>query len=401
MSRYRLTVGAAGCDVPGFTNTQVQCAIDRAAAAGGGEVELSAGVFAMADSMHLRSGVTVRGSGDATVLRKDPMRSARVTCYLGYGHHDIVVDQPDAFRLGDGVYIHDRAGGGFYATVGTLVRREGATWFTDRAHVHDYTPRNEAVVQTLFPLVSASDVAGACVEGLTVDGNPSENPVAINGCRGGGVYAIRSRNVIFRDLLVRDFSGDGISFQTCDDLEIARCRVERCTGGGVHPGSGSNRFHIHDCAVRDNGGCGLFYCLRVRDSLLEDCVFEGNGSHGVSIGSRDTGHVNRRLTIRNSGGAGVFLRRCSRADGAHDNLVAACTIEENCTKDGEAEVVVGGATEGTRLLGNAILRRQGKPAILVHPEVLTLELAGNTIHPPGADAILDRRGQEVSFEPQF
>ncbi|NLE66643.1 MAG: right-handed parallel beta-helix repeat-containing protein [Lentisphaerae bacterium] len=396
----RLTVGAPSCDVPGFTNVQVQCAIDRVASAGGGEVELAPGVYSLADSVHLRSGVTLRGAGEKTILRKNPVKTANVVCFLGFGHDDILVDNPDAFAMGDGVYIWDAAAWGFYATVGTLISRRGDTWFYDQRHSGDYTPRDRAVVQTLFSAVSARDVTGAAVEALAIDGNAAEN-LPLNGCRGGGVFAHRCREVAFRDLIIRDFHGEGISFQTCDDAEIGGCRIERCRGSGIHPGSGSNRFHIHHCTVRENTGCGLFYCLRVRDSVLEDCLFEANGQHGVSIGTRDTGHVNRRLTIRGNGGAGVYLRRCSRPDGPHNNLVEACAIEENCAADGEAEVVVQGATAGTRLIGNSIRRRPGKPGIVINPEIEELELSGNRIAPAGDGAIVDRRGQPADFEPTF
>jgi hypothetical protein len=305
------------------------------------------------------------------------------------------------FELGEGLYLHGERAGGFHASVGTLVRREGDTWFTDRPHASDYTVRDKAFARTLFPLVEATDVTDASAEGMALDGNAAANPVILNGCRGGGAYSIRSARVAFRKLLIRDCNTEGVSFQTCDDLEVADCRIERCAGNGLHPGSGSNRFHVHGCRVARCGACGLFYCLRVRDSVLEDCVFEDCGSHGLSIGSRDTGHVNRRLTIRGCGGAGVFIRRCSRADGAHNNLFESCTLEENCAAGGEAEVVVQGETVGTQVVSCSIRRREGKPGILVKPEVLSFHAEGNDISPPGADAVVDRRGESVDFEPAF
>ena len=53
----------------------------------------------------------------------------------------------------------------------------------------------------------------------------------------------------------------------------------------------------------------------------------------------------------------------------------------------EAEVIVQGATEGTRLIGNAIRRRSGKFGILIQPEILGLAMEGNTVSPGGAGAI--------------
>jgi hypothetical protein len=387
---YRLSVGNDRCEIKGLTNTHIQCAVDRVAMLGGGEVELSEGTFHMADSLHLRSGVLVKGQGERTVLRKSAMKSALVSTYLGFGHNDIVVDHPERFAAGEGILIADARASGFYQTQGTLVRREDDTWFYSESHAHDYNARNGGVVKTLYSVVSAIDVYDARLEGVSIDGNAAEND-ALNGCRGGGFFAHRANRTAVVDVAVRNFNGEGFSFQTCDDLELDRCLAEACTGNGFHPGSGSNRFRIHHCRATDCGVCGLFYCLRVRDSVLEDCVFERNGSHGVSVGGRDTDHVNRRLTIRGNGGAGFFFRPGDRSLAAHRNRVEGCRIENNCTRDGEAEIVLQGETDGVVLTGNTIVRRADRPGILVKPEMPAFEASGNSIEPGGADAVLDMR----------
>ena len=395
MQGFAISVGGAGATIRGLTGNQIQCAVDRAAFLGGGVVALTAGTFKMADSLHLRTGVTVRGQGAATILRKNPMKQARLISYLGYGHNDLEVDKPDGFEVGDGVIVGDDKSFGFYQTVSTLTGRDGDTWFTSRAHVHDYGARDNGFVKTLFPLVSAVDVNDAVVENLVLDGNPSRNET-MNGCRGSGFYAYRSNRIKVRDVLVRDYRGEGFGFQTCDDVELANCTALRCTGNGFHPGSGSNRFHIHDCTARECGVCGLFYCLRVRDSLLEQCVFENNGLHGVSIGERDVRHVNRNLVIRGNGGAGVFLRDCTRRLAAHGNVIEGCRLDGNCRKDGEAEIVLQGETDDIRVTGNRIHRRAGKPGILVKANMRVFEQQGNDIRPLGQDALVDLRKRKAS-----
>lgn len=396
MARYRLTVGDDASAIRGFTNTHIQCALDRVAWLGGGEVELSAGVFHLADAVHLRSGVTLRGQGATTVLRKNAMKSARLTCFHGYGHTDVCVDAPDTFTAGEGVYITDRSAFGFYANVATLIEREGDVWYIDRPHPHDYHGSHDGRVYTLFPLISAYDTARATVEALTLDGNKAENPVVLNGCRGGGVFALRCSQLTVRGLIVRDVNTEGISFQTCDDTEIDDCLVEDCTGNGLHPGSGSNRFHIHDCIARRNGASGLFYCLRVRESLLEDCLFEENGEHGVSTGARDTDNLNRGLTLRRNGGCGFYFREEEPANAPHRNLIAGCTFTENCRATGAAELLVQGAPADVVVTGNTLTRRPGVPALLLGPRVPAIALEDNAITPAGADAVVDQRGKPVN-----
>ncbi len=392
MQHYKITVGKESCDIRGFTNVHVQCAVDHAAMMGGGVVELSEGVFHMADSLHLRTAVTVRGQGAATILRKNAMRQASVNCFLGYGHYDISIDQPDALRLGDGVWITDDNACGFYTTVGTLVRREGDLWYTTRPHSHDYHSHTHGKVYTLYPVISAYDVDDAAIEHVTVDGNQAENPVTITGCRGGGFFALRCQRLGIKGLVVRDCNSEGIGFQTCDVVEVADCLVERCNGNGLHPGSGTTRFHVRDCVCRNNTQSGLFYCLRVKNSVLENCVFEGNGEHGVSTGARDTDNVNRNLTLRNNGGCGFFFRgEQLRANAAHNNTIEGCTIENNCQKGAEAEILVQGATDGTRLIGNTVRLGQAACAVMLRREVLGFEERGNTFETGGRKAVVDLR----------
>ncbi len=390
MELCKLSVGDEGCDIEGFTNVHIQCAVDRLAMLGGGIVELSAGVFQMADALHLRSHVTVRGSGSSTVLRKAAMKKARVSTFLGYGHYDVVVDEPDAFSLGDGILLSDDTSGGFLQTVGTLIRREGDTWFTSVPHAHDYRARDNGLVRTLYPLVSAVDVREAILEDLIIDGKAAQNE-RLNGCRGGGFFAHRSDDITVRGVTVRDFCGDGFSFQTCDDLELRDCVAQDCEGHGFHPGSGSNRFHIHHCRASRCGECGLFYCLRVRDSLLEKCTFEENGSHGVSIGSRDVDHLNRCLTVCRNGGAGIYLRPGGRATAAHGNRIEGCALEDNCRGDGEGEIVLQGEAEDVQVVGNTIRRRAETPGLLIKAEMPPFVWEDNVVEPGGEGAVVDRR----------
>ena len=386
-ARCTITVGAEGCDIRGFTNAHIQCAVDRAAALGGGIVELSAGTFAMADALHLRTGVAVRGRSAETVLRKNAMRRSNMATLIGYGHEDLIVAEPDRFAIGDGVIVSSRKTGGFFDTTGTLVRREGDTWFINRTMNADYAEEDGACVRTLYPLVDAVGVEDAAVEDLLLLGNAAENE-EMNSCRGGAFYAYRSRRVAARRIVVRDYNGDGFSFQTSDDVELDSCAAEQCGGNGFHPGSGSNRFHIHHCAAWRCARCGLFYCLRVRDSVLEDCVFEENRAHGVLIWARDERHVNRRLTIRRNGGCGLCFTANPPHQESNDHTFQDCLLEDNCATDGPAEVMLQGDARGTRLIGNRIRRRPGVPGILVAPGTPAFENTGNASEPGGADAVV-------------
>ena len=66
-----VTVGMTNADILGKDNRALQAAVDYVGSLGGGTGEIGPGEYLMRDSLHLRSRVTVRGSGDRTVLVKD------------------------------------------------------------------------------------------------------------------------------------------------------------------------------------------------------------------------------------------------------------------------------------------------------------------------------------------
>jgi hypothetical protein len=214
---------------------------------------------------------------------------------------------PELFEVGMGVFLADRNAGGFYTTVGTIVSREGDRFYLDQALHHDYMPGAEATVSSLFPLVQGRGIAEAAIENLVLDGNIAETRT-LNGCRGGGVFLLRSNRVGIRNVEVRHYNGDGISFQQCTDIVVQACRVHDNRGGGLHPGSGSVRYVMEENHLHHNGGYGLFYCLRTTHSRCARNTIEWNGRAGISIGEMDTDHWICHNTVAHNGGPAIEFR---------------------------------------------------------------------------------------------
>jgi hypothetical protein len=118
---------------------------------------------------------------------------------------------------------------------------------------------NKAQAATVFPVVSGYNLEGARVEDLVIEGNKEEN-VALNGCRGGGIFLYRGFGTIIRGCVVRNYNGDGLSFQQSNDVLVEDCVSEGNAGLGMHPGSGSQRPVVRGCIARNNGEDGLFLC---------------------------------------------------------------------------------------------------------------------------------------------
>lgn len=397
-----LTVGPANADIVGTTNVAIQAAVDQLAMTGGGIVALADGVYEMEDALHLRSGITVRGTGAGTVLHKAPGVSSAIRGYMGYGHYDISMEEPDKFHVGMGVHIRDNRSGGFYETVATLTWREGERYGISRFLNHDYDGAFGGMINAVFPIISGIGLEHAAIEQLTIEGNKEQNPY-LGGCRGGGVYLSQAHEVAMRGLTVRNYHGDGISFQQCRNTLIEDCTLERQNGSGVHPGSGSVGAVMRRLVSRDNAQDGIFYCLRVSYSLCEDCVIEQNGGNGVSIGGRDTDHLLRRLTIRHNGGHAVYTRPDCEYMGGSRNRIEHSEIGPNCQTGVLGEIYLENVTTDFHILDNVITATAppaaAPVAVFVAEECRRIVIAGNTLG--GEDMEICRAlcpDSEVSFE---
>lgn len=404
MDRDRvIKVGQETGDITGGDNAAIQEAVNKLAAADGGVVEIGPGTYEMRDSLHLASGVAVRGAGEDTVLRKSPMVKSALSADLGYGHFDISLAEPERFAVGMGIHITDENSGGFYNTIATLIWREGDRFGTHRMMNHDYSRARNAEVRSVFPVISGYNVKDACVEQLAIEGNKDENEY-LDGCRGGGIFLSHAANVTMKNVAVRNYHGDGISFQQTVDTLIENCACEDNTGHGLHPGSGSVRPVMRRVTCRNNGHDGIFYCLRVSFSLTEDCTIENSGNHGISVGGRDTDHLIRNNTIRNNGSNGLYFRPGDTAMAGHRCRFEGNTLSENCVSDGSGEIFIDGETMDVHILGNSIAAKAypGRPAvgIVVGEKALRIVAHGNQIAPESAQPI-ETRGAEnaVSADP--
>jgi len=184
-----ISVGQRDADIIGNDNVAIQSAVDRAVALGGGIVTILPGTYIMKDSLHLRSGVTVRGCGEDTVLWKPPCVSSRIIHYLGYGHYDISVAEPEKFEIGMGVWITDDRSNWFYSTVATITWKEGHELGISRMLNSDISESYNGRVITVYPIISGYYVSDICIEDLVIDRNAEENEF-INGCRGGGIFLL-------------------------------------------------------------------------------------------------------------------------------------------------------------------------------------------------------------------
>lgn len=343
--RPTITVGRADTDLIGTDNRALQAAVDYVAGLGGGTVEISEGEYLMRDSLHLRSHVTVRGRKGKTILRKADAAVSPLALDGDFGEQQITVATPSGFAVGAGVAIWDDHSGGFHTTVARVTGRNGNTFSIDAPLMADCMIANHAKAATVFPVVSGTNLQGANVEDLIIEGSKNTNPL-LNGCRGAGIYLYRGFGTAIRGCVVRNYHGDGISFQQSNDVTVLDCISEDNAELGFHPGSGSQRPVLRDNLARRNGTDGLFLCWRVRHGVFENNRLEGNGRFGISIGHKDSDNLLRGNHVVRNGSNGVFFRNESAGMSPHRNRLTANIIEDNGREPGTAGIRVRGEPSG-------------------------------------------------------
>ena len=320
----KITVGVKKGDVCGADNRAIQIAVDALGPAGG-TVEILPGEYTCHDAVHLRSHVRLVGSGEQTILRNGPGICSGVRVDADYGQYKVTPTDASGFRAGMRVYVRDDNAGGWLESTATIERIDNGVLYLDRHLMMDYRSSAGATVSNAGALISAIDVADVRIESLVVDGNRTTHQKA-GGCRVGGIYLHRVKRASMADLLVREFAGDGISFQITQDVSLSQVRATRCANYGIHPGTGSARVQMADCDFSDNDVGGYFLCWRVQESAFHRLTCQRNGKFGISIGHKDTDNEFKDCTLRDNGEYALIFRGETEGNGAHRNTWRNCEL---------------------------------------------------------------------------
>ena len=338
-----LSVGLSGADINGDTNVAIQAAIDQVAASGGGTVTLGPGTYTIRDRILMRTNTRLAGSGDATVLAKANGWEAPLWEDGDWGNVWATCDPPPPARIGQGVQLWSDRDRGWDTTVGTVLELDGNRIRISHRFEGNHMVGDNARIAAACSIIDVEDAEDVAVSDLVIEGNKDRNACA-DGCRAGGVHGLRARRVLIRNVTVRNYNGDAISFQSADDWRIEQCTTEDNTGHGLHPGTGAQRPVFRDNVSRRNGNCGIYVCWRVKHGVLEGNLFEANRVAGISIGHKDTDNLFRRNRIVGNVGPGI-LSRNEKAPMCPDR----CTYEANeiiGNNDGGPQVVLGGEVVG-------------------------------------------------------
>ena len=345
----------------GSSDKVLQAAVDYVSRFGGGTVQVLPGTYTLRNSVYLRTGIRILGSGADSVLTKSASHSVALSDDSDWYDQEVTVTSAKGLKVGDGILLRVRNphNGSSDVLKRTLVARKGNRFKLDRALRKNFWLSGKPTLSTLFPLISGDHVHDIAIKDIALDGNRKQN-AHLDGNYGGCIFLQDCNRIHMTGVEARNNNGDGISWQICHDVVVENCHSHDNADLGLHPGSGSQRPLIRNNKVERNN-IGVFFCWGIKYGLAENNQITGNRSYGVSIGHCDTDNLIRLNTITGSGKVGVLFRDDARGKDFWPNRN---TLEKNRIVDsggGEGVAVdVQGRTRDVTLDGNQI-RETRKP----------------------------------------
>jgi parallel beta-helix repeat protein len=378
-----LTVGQTEGDLQGKDDKIIQAAIEYLNRLGGGTLTILPGVYDLRNAIYLRPNITLRGSEEKTILRKTDSVVTALSRDSDWFEYGVQVKDTKGFVPGGGIMLRSKTGEGdwqYDVLRATVTAIEGNVIFLDRLTKENFWIEKDATAATIFPILTAENVDDVQVEDIVLDGNRDKNE-RINGNFAGAVFIQDCKRWRFKNVISRNYNGDGFSFQVCDDIQFQNCKVINNADLGFHPGSGSQRPIFRSCVAKENS-LGIFFCWSVSDGLVENCTLSDNKKYGISIGHRDTDNLIKGCTIERNGEVGILFRNEANEFRCGDrNQIENCIIRDNGTEKTGIGIDIQGRTQditvrNTRLENTT--SENEKIGIRIGQEAGRVILQGNT-----------------------
>ena len=250
----------------------------------GGTVYLPPGRYALRRSVQLRSNVTLRGEGAATVITRPKPVIIPLARPSDGSRRRLVLRHARGLAVGDEIHVGDDDSCGWWAGHSIIRHIRGNTLDLEILHGkrrYRYLPKRRAFAANWFPAFWLRSLRGVTIENLTIDGGIRRHKRTICDFVVAAVHSHKSVGLRVTDLTIRNWPGDGIGIQNGRGAIVSGCRVENCAGHGYHPGTGLAESVWRGNLARGNTRDGLFFCLRVTHSVVEGNVFVRNAGNGI------------------------------------------------------------------------------------------------------------------------
>lgn len=323
-----ITVGDNNSEVTGFNNQSIQFAID-AVSKTGGTVKLSPGTFKIFAPVLMKSNVKLVGSGIETILKRDIGVQTGFVVDADFGELKLTVENSDGFEVGMKIQVKDEENSGCWnVSTAYVTDVVDSIIYIDKGLIRDYRSDKNGLISNASSVIDVLDVENCSISDFVVDGNRAENFFA-DGCNNAGILILRSKKVTVNRVHVKDFNGEGISWQITENVTIQNSEISGSGNTGLHPGTGSPFTVIENNDIHHNDMDGLFICWRVYESRVESNKMHDNGRFGICTGHKDTDVLFRGNHVYSNKSDGINLRGEREANAPHRNSFIGNTIENN------------------------------------------------------------------------
>lgn len=328
LTKTEISVGGAGADIGGFTSQTIQLAVD-AVAKTGGTVKLTPGVFAIKSPVRMKPGVKLIGSGKETILKRTKGYQTKFVVDADFGELKLTVENADGFEIGMKVQVTDEENSSCWnVSTAYITDIQDEIIYVDKGMIRDYRSDKSGLVSNTSSVIDVIEASDVTVANLVADGNRAENFFA-DGCNNAGIRVMRSKNVTIDNVHVKDFNGEGISWQITENVTVKNCEISGSGNTGLHPGTGSPFSVIENNDIHHNDNDGLFICWRVYESRVSGNKMHHNGRFGICTGHKDTDVLFLNNHVFSNGSDGINLRGEREANAPHRNTFDGNIIENN------------------------------------------------------------------------
>ncbi|MFH1884721.1 MAG: beta-N-acetylhexosaminidase [Planctomycetota bacterium] len=153
-----LTVGQTEGDLQGRDDKTIQAGIEYLDRVGGGTLHILPGVYNLQNAIYLRPNITLRGSGERTVLRKTGSVVTPLLRDSDWYEYGVQVNDVEGFTPGGGVMLRSKKGTGdwqYDVLRATVTAIQGDVLFLDRLTKENFWVDKDATAATIFPILTA------------------------------------------------------------------------------------------------------------------------------------------------------------------------------------------------------------------------------------------------------
>lgn len=348
-----IKVGGPGADIEGFNNNSIQYAINSLGE-NGGTIILSPGEYEIIAPVRLKSNTILTGSGKETILKKAQGVQTEYIEDADYGELKLTVKNPEGFIPGMKIQVSDDNNSSCWnvstAYITDIVEN---VIYIDDYLIRDYRSDRGGKISNASSVIDVIEAENVVVKNLLVDGNKDKN-FKMDGCNGSGIYIFKSKKVTVDNVIVKDFNGEGISWQITENITVKNSEISGSGNIGLHPGTGSPLSRIENNDVHNNAVDGLFICWRVHHSKVIGNRFYQNGRFGICTGHKDSDVLFENNHVFENGSDGINLRGERAINAPHRNTFKSNIIENNGKRSGGYGMSFNSPAEEIKVIGNTI-----------------------------------------------